>query len=399
MSADDASFLIGIRSLRRTLHRTAELRFEEFRTADALAAVLRDAGLEPITGVATTGILATVEGERPGPHVLLRADLDAYPVDEAAEHEIRSATQGVSHACGHDVHMAAVAGALIRFAQNPPERGTVSALFQPAEEVPYGKRSGAEAVLEAGVLAPSYDAVVGLHCWPSLEAGVIGIDDRIAMAAKDAFQVVVRGRSAHAASPAEGRDAVVAIAAIVTGVHLAVGRRRDAGDIVAINVGTIVGGSSQSALAASASATGTIRTTDAAVRRRMREVVADVCDGVARQFDIGVDVHWANAMPAVENDPRMVALGRRVLPSVAEVVRMEDAPMTTDDFALLTALGPSLYFKLGVATRGVPAAPLHAADFTVDEECIGVAVEALAALATSVLAERTDPETPKGDGK
>ena len=114
MSVFDTAALTDVRSLRRTLHRTAELRFEEFRTADVIATVLRHAGLQPQTGVASTGVIVTVAGERPGPHVLLRADLDAYPVEEDAAHTLRSSTPGVSHACGHDVHMAAVAGGVGR---------------------------------------------------------------------------------------------------------------------------------------------------------------------------------------------------------------------------------------------------------------------------------------------
>jgi amidohydrolase len=371
--------------LRRHLHRRPELRFSEQETARLLAD-----RLSPIasirTGIGGTGLLATVNGAAEGPALLIRADMDAYPVQDIKDVEYRSGTPGVCHACGHDVHMTVVYGVAARLAADPPARGSVTVLFQPAEEIPFGETSGASAVLAHEALRGArYDAVLGLHCWPGLPVGVLGVDRTTAMAAKDAFRIEVLGRAAHAATPAQGRDAILGLAGIVGMLHAGVSRSRNPHELVAFNIGTISGGASQSQVAAHAEATGTLRTHDEAVRGRLKEVIERIAGQQAAALDLGTRLTWANEMPPVRNAPELVRLAHAELSGLVDVVDLAEPPLTTDDFALLGALGPTLYVKLGVAgERG--GAPLHSGDFDVDERCIDVGVTALERLTRAVLA-------------
>ncbi|WP_431876106.1 M20 metallopeptidase family protein [Micromonospora marina] len=370
--------------LRRQLHRNPELRFTERQTGALLAGRL-DSIARVRTGVARTGLVAEIEGREPGPSVLLRADMDAYPVQDVKEVPWASANPGACHACGHDVHMTVVAGVAARLAADPPARGSVTLLFQPAEEIPFGEASGAAAALDDQTLrGRRFDAVLGLHCWPDLPVGTVGVDRDTAMAAKDAFRIEVLGRAAHAATPAAGRDAILGLSTTVNLLHAGVARSRNPHDLVAFNIGTIAGGASQSQVAERAEATGTLRTHDAATRSRLKEVIERIARHQAAALDLGIRFTWANEMPAVRNAASLVALARAELPGVVEVADLTEPPLTTDDFALLAALGPSLYVKLGVTgERG--GAPLHSGEFDVDERCLGAGVAALERLTRAVL--------------
>lgn len=387
-------------ALRRELHRHPELRFTEHETARRLVERLPDAA-QVETGVGGTGVVVRIDGEHPGPAVLIRADMDAYPVTDLKQAPYSSVNPGVTHACGHDVHSTVAYGVTRRLLARRPATGSVTVLFQPAEEIPFGERSGAATVLESGVfVGQRFDAVLGLHCWPGLPAGAIGVDPGTAMAAKDAFAIRLRGRSAHAATPARGRDAILGMSALVSALHAAVSRQRDPHDLVAFNVGTVSGGNSQSMVADQAEATGTVRTYDPAIRARLKEVIARVAEHEAAAFDLGLEFTWANEMPAVSNDPSLVALAHAVLPEVATVVELAEPPLTTDDFALLGAVGPLLYLKLGVS-GGPGGAPLHSGEFDVDERCLTVGVEVLERLTRAVLAGELVPvsaQTGAADG-
>ncbi|MGC4806783.1 M20 metallopeptidase family protein [Micromonospora sp. DT233] len=371
--------------LRRQLHQHPELRFGESRTAATLAG-----RLAPIarvhSGIAGTGLMVEIEGRAPGRSVLLRADMDAYPVQDAKEVPWASGNPGVCHACGHDVHMTVVYGVAARLAADPPAHGSVTLLYQPAEEIPFGETSGAAAMLaDAALRDRRFDAVLGLHCWPDLPVGTVGVDRATAMAAKDAFRIEVLGRAAHAATPALGRDAILGLAGIVNLLHAGVARARNPHELVAFNIGTIAGGASQSQVAERAEATGTLRTHDETTRARLKAVIERIAHAQADALELSVRFTWANEMPPVRNAAPLVALAHAELPAVVQVADLTEPPLTTDDFALLGALGPSLYVKLGVTgERG--GAPLHSGAFDVDERCVGVGVAALERLTRAVLA-------------
>ena len=375
-----------IRGVRRRLHSIAELRFNEYQTASEIEHLLEGWADSVTAGITGTGIIARIEADEPGSKVLLRADMDAYPVQELNDVPHASNTPGVSHACGHDAHMAVMMGVVRRLASKRPQRGSVHVLFQPAEEIPFGQPSGARAMLESGELDVPYDAVLGLHCWPNLEAGSIGVDERIAMAAKDAFRMVARGRASHAATPGLGRDALLAISDLVTQLHAVISRRRNPDEMVALNVGTISGGASQSQVPETVEITGTLRTHDAAVREVCKRTIVQLCEGVGRAHDISIDLTWSDEMPALVNAPALVALAHEVGPDVCDVVHLPKPPLTTDDFALLAERWPGLYLKLGVAAPGQTGTrALHAGDFDIDERCLTTGVDMIERLTRAVL--------------
>ena len=372
--------------MRRDLHRHPEPRFEEHRTAGILAGRLRDLGFAVREGVGGTGVVGTIG--RGSPYVVLRADMDALPVQDSKTVDYASTRAGVAHACGHDVHMTVVAGVAERLTATFQDSGRVVVLFQPAEERPFGEPSGAAAMLADDVFeGQTPDAIIGLHCWPDLSAGTVGIDERVAMGAKDAFRVLLRGRAAHAATPSRGRDAILGMAQLVTSLHQNVSRNLDPNDVAALNIGTIAGGASQSVVPSEARITGTLRTIDVGVRGRLRAVIEQTVSGVAAGSDLVPDLTWADEMPPVVNDPRLVeraiVAATKTLGS-EHVRRLTSPPMTADDFALFGQLAPTLYLKLGVAGPG-PWPALHSGSFDVDERCIETGVVTLTALVTDIL--------------
>lgn len=403
----DATRLQALIDLRRDLHRHPEPRFEEQRTSGMLADRLSALGLTVHRGFAQTGVLAVHDTGRPGPHVLLRADMDALHQTDTKRVDYASENPGVAHVCGHDVHCVVALGAveILLRDEAPDATGRLSVLYQPAEEIPFGEVSGAAAVLGSGVLdLPQPHAVVGLHCWPQLPAGAVGIEERTAMAAKLAFKVVVHGRGAHAATPQLGRDALLGASQMVVSLHTLVSRERDPSERAALNVGTISAGTSQSIVASAAEFSGTVRTVSDSVAARLKSAIERTVAGVAAAYGLTADVDWKNEMPAVRNDRRLVALAHALLPevdAVDEVVTLSDPPMTSDDFALYAARWPGLYMKLGVAAPGAAHWPsLHDGGFDVDESCIRTGAEALAAVAASLLRTGVpgEPDAPSRDG-
>ena len=376
----------SLRELRRAIHEDPELRFEEYRTARRVVDFLDGVG-DVREGIAGTGVICTIEGQGPGPRILVRADMDAYPVSENTGAPFASPHPGVSHACGHDVHVAVVAGVARRLAAAGLRRGSVTVLFQPAEEIPFGQPSGARAVLESGELADGYDAILGLHCWPELRVGMVGIDATIAMAAKDAFRVDFTGEAAHVAMPAGGRDALVALSAFVLQFYALAPRRRNASEPVALNIGTASAGSSQSQLPPTSVLTGTIRTHQQETRDRIVAAVDALAEGIAVAHGVHVCVTWSDAMPAVQNSAALVRRAAAALGADA-VTEGLGVPMASEDFALFGERGPSLYLKLGVRGDG-GAYALHSSKFLPEEDAIDVGVDALETVIRDLL-EETD---------
>lgn len=385
-SSDQTADLIAFR---RDLHAHPEVRFTERRTAARVSQRLRASGWQVTEGVAQTGLVATLQGTSSGAVIAVRADLDALPVQDLKHVDYASTAPGVCHACGHDVHTTVVVGLAERLSRVRDWCGTVKLIFQPAEEIPFGEASGGAAMIDAGVLGrPDVQAVLGLHCWPQLDAGTVGIDQSVAMGAKDAFRLRVLGTGAHAATPSRGDDAILAACQLVSALHHLVSRRIDAHERAALNIGTIAGGRSQSVLADNVELTGTIRTVDEDVRQRLKAGLERVSSGIGAAAGCRVEVEWANAMPAVRNAAELVNRAEMVLAErlgPGKVRTLVDPPMTSDDFALYAERVPGLYLKLGV--RGPSHdQPLHHSLFDVDERAIETGVDALDALVRAVLA-------------
>jgi amidohydrolase len=379
--------------LRRALHADPELRFDLPRTAARVEKRLRAAGWQVQTGIATSGILATTASDVPGPHVMLRADMDAIAVTDSKDVLYASKNAGITHACGHDIHTSVMVGVAERLARSPLPAGRISIVFQPAEEMPYGEPSGAMTMLEEGLFeGDPPDVALAWHCWPDLPAGSIGVDDRISRGGKDAFHISMHGQPAHAATPSRGRDAILAISQTITALHQNFARSMDPSDLAILNVGTLQGGTTQSILAEAAEATGTFRSVDPVVRERLRAMVERTVAGAATMAGVDHELTWSEIVPPIVNDPRLAACAREVgreLLGDAYTYELSVPPMTADDFTFFAALAPSLYLKLGVC-GGEACPPLHNGAFDVDERAIGVGVAVMHEIALRLLTRPLD---------
>jgi amidohydrolase len=379
--------------IRRNFHREPELRFEEHRTAETVGNLLRPLDLSVRTGVAGTGLLADLRGERPGPTVALRADMDALPIRDAKDVPYASRRDAVMHACGHDAHMTIACGVL-RVLE--PLRailpGTLRVIFQPGEEVPAGEKSGAAEMVNAGALeSPEVEAIFGLHVWPELPAGTVGLQPGVTMAAADSFIVEVRGESSHAGEPHKGRDAIFAASSLVVQLKALLGREIPPGEPAAINVGTIHGGASQSVVADLVELSGTLRSLGGDRRERLLQKMRRVAEGVSGETGCSVRLCVSDSFPPVVNDPELYERALEVLPETLGSDRVQgltNVPMTADDFAHYLEAVPALYVKLGCASAEGSVYPLHHRCFDIDEQVIWTGVEAVSSILLDAMEAR-----------
>jgi amidohydrolase len=383
--------------IRRNFHREPELRFEEHRTAETVEDLLRPLELSVRTGVAGTGLLADLRGERPGPAVALRADMDALPIRDAKDVPYASRRDGVMHACGHDAHMTIACGVLrVLESLRAVLPGTLRVIFQPGEEVPAGEKSGAAEVIKAGALeSPEVEAIFGLHVWPELPAGTVGLQPGVTMAAADSFIVEVRGESSHAGEPHKGRDTIFAASSLVVQLKALLGREIPPGEPAAINVGTIHGGTSQSVVADLVELSGTLRSLGGDRRERLLRKMQRVAEGVSSETGCSVRLNVSDTFPAVDNDPKLYERALVVLPETlgSDRVRvLTDVPMTADDFAHYLEAVPALYVKLGCASAEGSVYPLHHRCFDIDERVIWTGVEAISSILLDAMEARASEE-------
>ena len=385
--------------VRRGFHRRPELRFEEHETAGTLERLLAPLDLSVRTGVAGTGLVADLRGGRPGPTVALRADMDALPIRDAKEAPYASGRDGVMHACGHDAHMAMAYGVLrVLGPLRGSLPGTLRVIFQPAEEVPAGTKSGAREVIRAGGLEnPNVEAIFGAHVWPELPAGVVGVQPGTTMAAADSFVVEVRGESSHAGEPHKGRDAIFAASSLVVQLKALLGRELRPGEQACINVGAIHGGASQSIVADFVELSGTLRTLGGERRKHLLHRMREVAEGISTETGCSVRLDVSDSFPAVVNAPELYERALDVLPGTLgeDGVRVQvDTPMTADDFAYYLETSPALYLKVGCAPQEGTAYSLHHRLFDINERAIWTDVRAL----SSVLIDAMESRAGGADG-
>ena len=386
---------------RRYLHAHPELGNRETETASYVAARLREMGLEPRTGIARTGVVAVIEGGRPGPVVALRSDMDALPVKEEVDLPFASRVTttwegkeaGVMHACGHDAHMAmllSAAQALAAMRERLP--GRVVLIFQPAEEgVPADEQpAGAELMVAEGVLdSPRVDAVFGLHVFGGFASGVLGYRSGPMLAAADRFEIVVEGRQTHGAKPWAGIDPIVVGSQIVLALQTIVSRQVDiTHEPAVVTVGQFEAGVRNNIVPDRARLVGTIRTFDEAMREDIHARLKRTAEAIAAASGATARVTIESGYPVTVNDP---ALTRAMLPTLERVApgRVQEIPKITgaEDFSFYARRVPGLFVDLGItpADQLESAASNHSPRFYVDEGALPVGARALAHLALDYL--------------
>lgn len=372
---------------RRDLHRHPELGFQEHRTSSRVAEALEGLGLPVRRGVGITGVVADiVNGE--GPVIALRADMDALPIQEDADHEYASTVSGVMHACGHDGHTAGLVGAarLLLEARDqgqlPP--GTIRLVFQPCEETTDSEgKSGAARMMDDGAY-DGVDAAVALHIGAHLPNGVLLVGEGPAMAAAREFRVRVLGRSAHAALPHEGVDAIVLAAQGIQAAQTAVARRIAPTDQGVLTIGQISGGTAGNVVADQVDMKGTIRSFAPEVEERLVSTLEAVFRGLEPQ-GAWVNVEYGTPFPAVLNDRRVATVVRDAFLDAfgAHRVRPQPALLTGEDFGYISQEIPSVFFWLGAALEDPRSH--HHPRFDFDESILPLGAAAMATAAVSLL--------------
>ncbi|GAB6195356.1 amidohydrolase [Lysobacter xanthus] len=381
---------------RRDFHQNPELSNREVRTSAKVAEALRAMGLKPRTGIANHGVVAVIEGGRPGPKLALRADMDALPVAERVDvpfaskvtTQFNGQTTGVMHACGHDAHTAILLGiaqSLMKMRKDLP--GQVMLVFQPSEEgAPGNENGGASLMLEEGLFRDFRpDAVFGLHVFSSIQVGKIGVRPGPEMAASDRFAITVKGRQTHGSRPWGGIDPIVTAGEIVTSAQSIVARRTDIANLpVVVSFGAIHGGIRYNIIPDEVSMIGTIRTFDEGMRQKAFADLKNVAAHVAAAHGATVEANVPDTKgnPVTYNDPALTA---RMLPSLKAVAgdaNVFEPPlqMGAEDFSYFAKEVPGLFFFVGATSEGIDPATApgnHSPEFRLDEQSLDVGLRAM----------------------
>jgi amidohydrolase len=368
-------------ALRRDLHEHPELGHAEQRTTAVVAQQLTRAGLQPQL-LAGSGLWCDLGDESLGPTVLLRADLDALPLEDPKPVAYRSQTPGVCHACGHDVHTAILVGtalALAEVAARDGLLGRVRLVFQPAEEVMPG---GAHEVIEAGLLTAA-DLALALHCDPSLEVGKIGLRTGPITAASDMIKVTLSGPGGHTSRPHNTVDLVYALGRLLTELPAALTRVIDPRAAVTLVWGMVNAGSAANAIPQTAMARGTVRVLDHDTWAKVPEVLSRLAHQIVAPYGAELAIEHERGVPPVVNEAAAVW----VLTRAADGALGDGSAVATpqslggEDFGWYLEHVPGAMARLGVRTPGTHPYDLHQPGFDVDERCIGIGVRFLTAAA------------------
>ena len=365
-------------ALRRDFHAHPELGFQEYRTAEVVEQYLQELGLTTIR-LAQTGVVALLQGTRPGPVLMLRADMDALPVTEENSVDYRSQNKGVMHACGHDAHMAMLlVAAKILVEKNEDLAGSIKFVFQPNEEA-----AGALPMIEEGVLEdPAVDGVLGLHVWTPLAAGKVAVSPGPVMGGLDVFQMTVHGRGGHTGFPHQAVDPVIAAANLIQSVQIVQTREIDQFQPTIIMFGKISGGTKGNIIPDSVELDGTIRflypggpDSEEQPTERFKRIARNVCE--THRCSCDIEITHEN-IPLV-NDPHMAELARKtteeVLGGDQDICSLQT--IASEDFSEFSSRVPGAFIFIGAgnAAKGTNVAH-HNPRFNIDEEVMpdGVAL-------------------------
>lgn len=381
-SADIDDLIAPLVTLRRDIHAHPELAYQEHRTAEKIATLMRELGLDVHTGIGKTGVVASLKVGTSTRSIGLRADMDALPIVERTGLEYASCEHGVFHGCGHDGHVAMLVGAAQHLARTRQFDGTVHFIFQPAEE----GRAGAKAMIDDGLFERfPCDRVFAFHNWPDLPAGTVSTRPGPIMAAADKFEITVTAEGSHAAMPHKTSDAILAAADVVTQLNSIVSRRIAPTATAVLSVTRISGGHSHNVLPAEVGITGTVRTFDPAVQDAIQSAMQNVIDGVALASGASITLDYQRYYPATINDADSANDALKVAATVATAECAPEAAFTSEDFGFMLQSCPGAYIWLGQG-RGTSAVPLHHPHYDFNDEVLATGVKLHTALVAHHLA-------------
>ena len=385
---------------RRDFHQNPELSNREFKTAEKIAAHLKSLGIEVQTGVAKTGVVGILKGNKKGKVIALRADIDALPVTERNDLPFKSTVTseflgqetGVMHACGHDTHTAILMGVAEILANNKDKiKGTVKFIFQPAEEgPPPGEEGGALLMVKEGVLKnPDVDAILGLHINSATPVGVIRYKSEGIMAAVQRFVIQVEGKQTHGSQPWKGIDPILISAKIIDGLQTIISREVDlTKEAAVISVGKITSGVRFNIIPESAEMIGTIRTLDYDMQKFITERMKEMVPAIAKVYGGTATIDIKSNTDITYNDPGLVD---KMLPTLKRVagtdnVQLQKAVTGGEDFSYFQNEVPGFFFFLGgMAAGNKESFPHHTPDFTIDEDGMILGVKVLTEMSLDYL--------------
>ncbi|MEE8303290.1 MAG: M20 family metallopeptidase [Candidatus Tectomicrobia bacterium] len=364
--------LDSLMALRRDFHRHPELSLQEHRTAEIIAERLHAAKLEVRTGIGGTGVVGILHGDKPGPTIAWRADIDALPLTEQLDAPFASGSDGIMHACGHDGHTAiGITLAELLAGQRQTMPGTAVFIFQPAEEI-FG---GAKPMIEAGVLDdPSVEEVYGLHLTTQLPVGQVTVKPGPAMASADFFDVEVHGKGGHGAYPHLSIDPITVAANILLGMQNLVSREVVAKEPSVLTVGQIVAGTKHNIIPATAMMRGSLRTFNQSVREQVIERLGAFVTNIAHAYQAEARMSLqGEGCPTVVNHTAETDFVRQCAIDTlgSDAVTEGDLVMASDDMSLFLQARPGCYFRVGIAPAGPPR-PHHAPEFEMNEDGLPV---------------------------
>lgn len=372
-------YLDEIISFRRDIHENPELGMQEFRTANKVAEELKKLGIEVQTGIGKMGVVGLLKGKGEGKTILLRADMDALPLDEINDLPFRSKNPGVMHACGHDFHTSILLGVAKVLAELKDEfNGNVKFVFQPAEEM--NPQGGSRYMIEDGVLEnPKVDAAMALHVW-DCPLGKVSLKPGPMMAQSDRINITIKGKSAHASQPQNGIDAIVAAGHIITALQTIVSRNVNPLESAVITLGTIHGGNRYNVIPDSVKIEGTVRIFDPSLSDFMPNRIKAVVENVATALECECNVEYVRGYTVTMNDNNMT---KEVINSFVNalgednVIVAEKPALGAEDFCEFTKRVPSVLFWLGMESDlNKGKTTIHNPNLIVDERCIPVGIKA-----------------------
>jgi len=372
--------------IRRDIHRHPELAFKEQRASSRVQDWLKANGIEVRTGMAETGVIGLLRGSG-NRTVGLRAEMDALPITEETGVSYTSENQGISHACGHDGHLAIVMGtAKILSMLRSKLNGNVKFIFQPAEEA----GNGAEKMCNEGTLNdPPVNTVFALHSWPDLSAGEIGIRYGAMMASAEDFELTIYGKGGHAAHPHKAIDPIVMSAKVVESFQTIISRRIKPLAPAVLTIGKIEGGSAPNVIPDSVFLSGTVRAFDEETRERIFTEMTRVIESVAHMFQAPPPkMKIIERIPPTINDDRMADLVIRVGKAVLgedKVKTLPEPSMGAEDFSFYLQRVPGAIFRLGVDSLGSSHAYLHSSRFNFNDDAIRTGLQMMTSIALDSL--------------
>lgn len=387
-------YFTKVLEIRRHLHQHPELSFKEFETSKYIQQQLSAAGISFTTGHVETGVIALIKGKNPEKKtILLRADMDALPIEEKNNVTYKSANPGVMHACGHDVHSSIGLGAAFILNELKNEfEGTVKIMFQPGEEVLPG---GASLMIAAGVLEnPKVDKAIALHVFPSMEAGKVGFKSGMYMASTDELYITVNGKGGHAAMPAEYINPLLIASEIIMEINnqymLPGVLKGTMGENIptVVAFGKIEGKGATNVIPDKVEIAGTLRTMDEKWRESIHQQLKNIVKKVSDKYNIASVLRVEKGYPVLFNDEAFTNSCFSVAQNYLEKENVEELPlrMTAEDFAFITQKVPSCFFRLGTGNKanGITSG-VHTSTFNIDENSLEIGMGLMAQLAISEL--------------